>query len=357
MRSSSLSSSQPPTRTDHQRQRAHRSSGNSASSRPYQDGSTYHSGHRSTASDAAPASNLQPHYRSMLDVDDIAFGSNQRASNRIQPSDSDRVTEDDLCPVCHFLLPTKSSPAWERAREQHVISCIDLHMQASSVAARPGAYTSNSQPQGSLPFVQAEGSPSLPLAAPIPQTLHQVDAPNNVSSQRSLPAPPSSLQGSAHPTSNDSITPLSTSPNTSRPAQLLHRMFTAAATITDSSPSSASGGLPHLSHISPAPSSAPAPSTPELRMAAREAAHLATITRATSSSAPLARPVGMHPYLATEKDCVDDAECTICLEEFEVGVPMARLECLCRYHRKCIREWFVEHPGRCPVHQHDGYGF
>ncbi|KAI1390103.1 FYVE-domain-containing protein [Hypoxylon trugodes] len=69
------------------------------------------------------------------------------------------------------------------------------------------------------------------------------------------------------------------------------------------------------------------------------------------------RRTGMFPYLATEKDCVDSAECTICLEEFEVGVPMARLECLCRFHRSCITEWFVDHPGRCPVHQHDTFGF
>ncbi|XXG94039.1 hypothetical protein Hte_000290 [Hypoxylon texense] len=62
------------------------------------------------------------------------------------------------------------------------------------------------------------------------------------------------------------------------------------------------------------------------------------------------RRSGMFPYLATEKDCVDSAECTICLEEFVVGVPMARLECLCRFHRVCITQWFVNHPGRCPVH-------
>ncbi|TID03789.1 FYVE, RhoGEF and PH domain-containing protein 6 [Colletotrichum higginsianum] len=73
---------------------------------------------------------------------------------------------------------------------------------------------------------------------------------------------------------------------------------------------------------------------------------------------PLAvRRTGMFPYVATEKDCVDSAECTICLEEFEVGVPMARLECLCRFHRSCISAWFVNHPGRCPVHQHDSFGY
>ncbi|CAH0049406.1 unnamed protein product [Clonostachys solani] len=74
-----------------------------------------------------------------------------------------------------------------------------------------------------------------------------------------------------------------------------------------------------------------------------------------SHAAP--RLTGMYTYPATEKDCVDDAECTICLEEFVVGVPMARLECLCRFHRTCIVAWFVNHPGRCPVHQHDGFGY
>jgi len=70
-----------------------------------------------------------------------------------------------------------------------------------------------------------------------------------------------------------------------------------------------------------------------------------------------ARRTGMFPYVATEKDSVDSAECTICLEEFEAGVLMARLECLCRFHHACIGAWFVNHPGRCPVHQHDSFGY
>ncbi|KAK0731678.1 hypothetical protein B0H67DRAFT_565529 [Lasiosphaeris hirsuta] len=69
------------------------------------------------------------------------------------------------------------------------------------------------------------------------------------------------------------------------------------------------------------------------------------------------RRTGMFPYTATEKDCVDSAECTICLEEFEVGVAMARLECLCRFHRMCISAWWERHPGRCPMHQHDSFGY
>lgn len=78
---------------------------------------------------------------------------------------------------------------------------------------------------------------------------------------------------------------------------------------------------------------------------------------ASGRSSQATRRTGMFPYLATEKDCVDSAECTICLEEYEVGVAMARLECLCRFHQACISAWFVDHPGRCPVHQHDSLGY
>lgn len=49
---------------------------------------------------------------------------------------------------------------------------------------------------------------------------------------------------------------------------------------------------------------------------------------------------GMFPYVATEKDCVDEegrqAECTICLEDFESGDKMARLVCWCKFHEVCL---------------------
>lgn len=42
-------------------------------------------------------------------------------------------------------------------------------------------------------------------------------------------------------------------------------------------------------------------------------------------------------WRATEKDCLvgtgEKAECVICFEEFEEGDVIARLECLCRYHK------------------------
>jgi hypothetical protein len=101
----------------------------------------------------------------------------------------------------------------------------------------------------------------------------------------------------------------------------------------------------------------PVANTPEARMAAREQAHAAVVFGHSQPSSPgPSRRTGVFPYQATEKDCVDDAECTICLEEFEVGVEMGRLECFCRFHLHCIRQWFENHPGQCPVHQH-GAGY
>lgn len=67
-------------------------------------------------------------------------------------------------------------------------------------------------------------------------------------------------------------------------------------------------------------------------------------------SSSLSRPSSSRPrrmtggrmlvYKATEKDCMGDdshaLECVICLEEFEVGDDMGRLECLCKFHKVSI---------------------
>lgn len=73
-----------------------------------------------------------------------------------------------------------------------------------------------------------------------------------------------------------------------------------------------------------------------------------------------ARTPGMFVYNASEKDCVGQdsegvQECVICFEEFAVGVEMGRLECLCKFHRACIRQWWItKGAGACPVHAQGG---
>jgi hypothetical protein len=62
----------------------------------------------------------------------------------------------------------------------------------------------------------------------------------------------------------------------------------------------------------------------------------------------------MLKFVATEKDCLggdgQPAECTICMEDYEVGQALARLECLCKFHSHCIVDWF-DRKEECPVHK------
>ncbi|XP_055081362.1 E3 ubiquitin-protein ligase ZNRF2-like isoform X2 [Periophthalmus magnuspinnatus] len=48
----------------------------------------------------------------------------------------------------------------------------------------------------------------------------------------------------------------------------------------------------------------------------------------------------------------DSGECAICLDEMEQGDTIARLPCLCIYHKGCIDEWF-EVNRSCPEHPAD----
>ncbi|KAF3833666.1 hypothetical protein F7725_024870 [Dissostichus mawsoni] len=48
----------------------------------------------------------------------------------------------------------------------------------------------------------------------------------------------------------------------------------------------------------------------------------------------------------------DSGECAICLDEMELGETIARLPCLCIYHKGCIDEWF-EVNRSCPEHPSD----
>lgn len=257
-------------------------------------------------------SNFQPHYRSLLDP----FSSPQP-----QPSSSGvdtsrplppipRIREEDECPVCHRELPSRTLPDFESLRSSHVTDCIEEQIAIHSGRSR------QQSPASVPPRHQRPSVTAMTSSVSSPQV--RSDSPNSATSSASSQAEINLAQAiNLHP---------------------------------------------------PTPDISSFPNTPEGRTAFREAQHAAVVLGHTRSSShsPLAHPsssfspeprrTGMFPYKATEKDCVDDAECTICLEEFEVGVPMARLECLCRFHEKCIRSWWEGKPGRCPVHGHDAWG-
>lgn len=45
-------------------------------------------------------------------------------------------------------------------------------------------------------------------------------------------------------------------------------------------------------------------------------------------------------------------ECSICLDDMEIGQTVARLECLCLFHKMCLDEWF-KRKNVCPQHPGD----
>ncbi|OBT89906.1 hypothetical protein VE02_01545 [Pseudogymnoascus sp. 03VT05] len=271
-----------------------------------------HQSHQSLSMySAGSPSNAQPHYRSLLDP----FPSQQPQSSSSGVDTSrplppvPRIREEDECPVCHRELTSRTLPDFESLRSNHVTECIEEQIAMHS--GRP-----RQQSPASVPARHERPSPTTMISSV---------------------SPPGGRSGS---------------PN------------------SDTSSASSQGEINLAQVINlqpPAPDISSFPNTPEGRTAFRESQHAAVVlghTRASSHS-PMAHPsssfspeprrTGMFPYKATEKDCVDDAECTICLEEFEVGVQMARLECLCRFHEKCIRSWWEGKPGRCPVHGHDAW--
>ncbi|KAG8572823.1 hypothetical protein GDO81_012175 [Engystomops pustulosus] len=64
-------------------------------------------------------------------------------------------------------------------------------------------------------------------------------------------------------------------------------------------------------------------------------------------------PSHLSPHLFGEDVLGKDAgECTICLEDLQQGDTIARLPCLCIYHKGCIDEWF-EVNRSCPEHPSD----
>ncbi|RMZ81878.1 hypothetical protein DV738_g1974, partial [Chaetothyriales sp. CBS 135597] len=62
----------------------------------------------------------------------------------------------------------------------------------------------------------------------------------------------------------------------------------------------------------------------------------------------------MISFTASEKDCVagdgNMQECSICMEEYDVGDELARLECWCKFHKRCIMSW-LNKKAECPVHK------
>lgn len=72
-----------------------------------------------------------------------------------------------------------------------------------------------------------------------------------------------------------------------------------------------------------------------------------SIAGSCSSPAPIS---GALCQEKAQPDAIDN-ECVICLEDLVPGDKVGRLECLCVFHYKCIRDWFGKKgSGECPIH-------
>nr|XP_027208875.1 E3 ubiquitin-protein ligase ZNRF1-like [Penaeus vannamei] len=97
----------------------------------------------------------------------------------------------------------------------------------------------------------------------------------------------------------------------------------------------------------------------------------ATRSRALSTSAGFKCPICSKLVLPDDLEChlvicltkprisynedvltEDKGECVICLEDLCQGDTIARLPCLCIYHKTCIDEWFQVNRS-CPEHPYD----
>uniref|UniRef100_S4RU48 E3 ubiquitin-protein ligase ZNRF1 n=1 Tax=Petromyzon marinus TaxID=7757 RepID=S4RU48_PETMA len=60
------------------------------------------------------------------------------------------------------------------------------------------------------------------------------------------------------------------------------------------------------------------------------------------------------PHISYNEDVLakDSGECPICLDDMDEGNTIARLPCLCIYHKQCIDSWF-EVNRSCPEHPSD----
>ncbi|EEP76830.1 predicted protein [Uncinocarpus reesii 1704] len=78
-----------------------------------------------------------------------------------------------------------------------------------------------------------------------------------------------------------------------------------------------------------------------------------TSSNGESSDSPSGNAQMVH-FKATEKDCLSEdgapQECTICMEEYEVGAELTRLLCFCKFHKSCITGWF-RRKEECPLHK------
>ncbi|ORZ15666.1 hypothetical protein BCR42DRAFT_451619 [Absidia repens] len=79
------------------------------------------------------------------------------------------------------------------------------------------------------------------------------------------------------------------------------------------------------------------------------------LNQCLNAGSPTVHPPRYIIYTLTEGTTQLGDECPICFEEFEVGDKIARMVCLCSYHRHCLSDWLERGKG-CPIHYDSNFG-
>ncbi|KAL9620344.1 MAG: hypothetical protein Q9160_005143 [Pyrenula sp. 1 TL-2023] len=223
--------------------------------------------------------------------------------------------------------------------------------QPGSTSANPNAFRNSLPNIGGMPPHMGRFSPFAPVRPPPHDPSRSL--PGGRPRVRSMMDPSTSSASSSAPRmriSESDLCPICfrifppIGPNTSEASREQHIAECISSRETASSPSSHSRSM----------SSSSRPHAAE-----GIAGHRLSISSQQHPGSP-AQPIipevapQMLPFKATEKDCVgqdgNPQECSICMVEYDVGDPLARLECLCCFHEECIRSWF-DRKKECPVHK------
>ena len=228
----------------------------------------------------------------------------------VATTEDEDARERAYCPVCGRRLSRASSDHSQEAREEHIMACIARYSSPRSNEHHPPA--------------------------------HYYHPESRSSPRSSVPIATTSTYRNVFPVSSSLASP-----------------FSPLANVVDNGDQSGGGGgsshPPSFSTTTTTTTTTPAGSVSRAR---------ASTSLRTTQQAPR-----MLVYAATEKDCqplltsrskstskeknhddqneddIDEEdrrgiECLICLEEFEPGVSLARLECLCKFHESCLRRWW-----------------
>ncbi|KAI9885946.1 MAG: hypothetical protein M1823_002272 [Watsoniomyces obsoletus] len=304
--------------------------------------SNYHPPRSTVPPPIPPRSGLrttQPTTLPVIPAEEIPSSSTEIQEEETNEGQSSEDSERDYCPICGRRMsriivlpsPNADAAAQQRAREEHIMDCISEYSSPRRRIQNQQSSSSNPPQQSNA---ESSSSSSLPSAAG-----GGGGGTNNGRSRADTTG------GSGIYDHHRSGMGTGRRRNTA-----MRRMLVYQATEKDC-----------YHPLSSSSSNVNNPSTTEgdrTEAGRTEGDH--TESESTESNNKEKNSVSKQPE-HTENDTLEDkggVECLICLEEFEPGVLLARLECLCKFHERCLKAWWIAKSNNSPpsVRNNGGYG-